>query len=100
MKIDVEGHEPAVIHGMTKLLARTDAVVAEVTPGWIGGAPGVATLLNDLGQLGLEPWEMESVLEDRLRRSTLATIMEREQTNLLFARAGFVAAHFPHAHGT
>jgi len=95
VKIDVEGHEPAAIHGMTNLLARTDAVVVEVTPGWIGGASGVATLLTDLGQLGLEPWEMDSVIEDRLRRSTLDTIMEREQTNLLFVRPGFVAAHFP-----
>jgi FkbM family methyltransferase len=100
VKIDVEGHEPAVIHGMTDLLARTDAVVAEVTPGWIGGASGVATLLSDLGRLGLEPWEMESVIEARLRRSTLATIMERGQTNLLFARPGLVATYFPNVEGT
>jgi hypothetical protein len=95
VKIDVEGHEPAVIAGMTKLLARTDAVVLEVTPAWIGGASGVASLLDDLGKLGFESWEMDSLLEDRLRRSSLAALLERDQTNLLFARPSLIAAYFP-----
>jgi FkbM family methyltransferase len=94
VKIDVEGHEPAVIAGMTKLLARTDAVVLEVTPAWIGGACGVTRLLDDLGKLGFEPWEMDSMLEDRLRRSSVAAVLERDQTNLLFARPSLVAAYF------
>jgi FkbM family methyltransferase len=95
VKIDVEGHEPAVIAGMTKLLARTDAVILEVTPAWIGGASGVASLLDDLGKLGFEPWGMDSLLEDRLRRSSLAALLERDQTNLLFARPSLIAAYFP-----
>jgi len=99
VKIDVEGHEPAVIHGMTNLLARTAAVIVEVTPAWIGGTSGVASLLNHLREFGLEPWEMESVIEARLRRSTLAAVMEREQINLFFARPGLVAAYFRDAGG-
>jgi FkbM family methyltransferase len=100
VKIDVEGHEPAVIAGMTKLLARTDAVVLEVTPAWIGGASGVANLLDDLGKLGFEAWEMDSLLEDRLRRSTVGTLLERDQTNLLFARPSLVAAYWGGAVGS
>ena len=94
VKIDVEGHEPAVIRGMGKLLARTDALVVEVTPAWIGGAAGVATLLEGLSDLGLEPWEMDSVAEERLRRSSVTAVMRRDQTNLLFARPRLVAGYF------
>lgn len=94
VKIDVEGHEPAVIRGMGKLLDRTDALVVEVTPAWIGGAAGVATLLQGLADAGLEAWEMDSVAEERLRRLSSSAVMQRDQTNLLFARPSLVSACF------
>ncbi len=86
IKIDVEGHEPAVIRGMSKLLARAQGVVVEVTPVWLGGAAGVAALLDEMRGRGFEAWELDSLLAPRPRRCQRVEVQEREQTNVLFAR--------------
>ena len=89
IKIDVEGHEPAVIGGMQKLLTRASAVVLEVTPVWHGGPNGVAALLADLQDRGFDAWDLDSLLSAAPRPSRLAEVQAREQTNVLFVRPGF-----------
>lgn len=89
VKVDVEGHEPAVIAGMQRLLTRASAVVVEVTPAWHGGPDGVAALLADLQDRGFDAWDLDSLLSAAPRRAPLAAVQEREQTNVLFVRPGF-----------
>lgn len=86
VKIDVEGHEPAVIAGMPKLLARADAVVVEVTPMWHGGTAGVAVLFEGMEERGFEAWDLDSLLSAQPRRRQLSEVLQRQQTNVLFSR--------------
>jgi len=85
-KIDVEGHEPAVLRGMQEVLrSRVDAVVVEVTPEWIGGASGVKAMFQQMQELSFEAWMMDSGVREKLWcRCQPADIAG--QTNVLFAK--------------
>ncbi len=93
-KIDVEGHEPAVIRGMGRLLlSLVDAAVVEVTPQWIGGPDGVVALFNRMSGLGFAAFRLESpwIREVRMRPCNPAGV--QDQCNVLFAKPAFLHAH-------
>lgn len=61
LKIDVEGHEPAVIAGAAKTLARTDAVLLECSPQASGAAaPSRDDMLARLQAAGFAPYVLVS----------------------------------------
>lgn len=59
LKVDVEGHEPQVLQGMSKVLKEhVDHAVLEVTPEWLGGAAGIRDLLTLMADHGLQHHHM------------------------------------------
>jgi FkbM family methyltransferase len=86
VKIDVEGHEPAVIAGMARLLATADAVVVEVTPAWQGGLPGVTALFEAMQRKGFEAWDLTSLLDPEPQPGQPTGVLQRAQMNVLFSR--------------
>ncbi len=85
LKLDVEGSEPAVLRGIPRMLAeRIDHGVVEVTPRWIGGAPGVTEIFDHWERAGFVGYELtEAGQPGRTLRAAEVT----EQLNVLFLRA-------------
>jgi len=84
LKVDVEGHEPSVLRGMKQVLAnRLDHAVLEVTPEWIGGVEGVASLFTMMMDAGLMPYE---ITRSGGVGSPLKPHDVRSQINVLFRR--------------
>ena len=88
LKIDVEGLELEVLHGLERTLKQVDHAVLEVSPEWIG-AEGVETMFSLMRQAGLDAFDlrMDGRVGSPLSPSELLT-----QRNVVFRRSVGAAA--------
>ena len=91
VKIDVEGHEPAVLRGAIDTLKNNvGCVYIEISPDWISGQKGVVDLFSDMENLGFSGFRMPEKLTKDFSLISITPNSIQTQTNVVFAKYDFI----------